>query len=69
MGVWGCHPGVELALSFGGTISGEHGVGVGKLGYMDREHGETWAAMGAVKTALDPLNILNPGKLVPQPAE
>ncbi|MBY6090206.1 FAD-binding oxidoreductase [Pseudooceanicola sp. 502str34] len=60
---------VELALSFGGTISGEHGVGVGKLGYMDREHGETWAAMGAVKTALDPLNILNPGKLVPQPAE
>lgn len=56
---------VELALSLGGTATGEHGVGIGKLGYMEREHGPAWAMMGTIKTALDPLNIMNPGKLVP----
>src|SRR6056297_1546766 len=56
---------VERALAMGGTATGEHGIGVGKLGYMAREHGEGWAMMGAIKAALDPGNILNPGKLVP----
>ncbi|MEM6589543.1 MAG: FAD-linked oxidase C-terminal domain-containing protein [Pseudomonadota bacterium] len=56
---------VELALSLGGTVTGEHGIGLGKLGYMEREHGAGWAMMGAIKAALDPLNIMNPGKLVP----
>lgn len=57
----------ERALRLGGTITGEHGVGMGKLAYMANEHGEGWAVMGAIKAALDPLNIMNPGKLVPAP--
>ncbi len=56
---------VERALEMGGTVSGEHGIGLGKLGYMEREHGGAWAVMGAMKAALDPQNIMNPGKLVP----
>ncbi len=55
----------KRALSMGGTITGEHGVGMGKLGYMEAEHGPAWAVMGAIKTALDPQNIMNPDKLVP----
>ncbi|SLN25982.1 putative FAD-linked oxidoreductase [Pseudoruegeria aquimaris] len=54
----------ERALAMGGTVTGEHGVGMGKLAYMPREHGEAWAVMGDIKAALDPKNILNPGKLV-----
>jgi D-lactate dehydrogenase (cytochrome) len=56
---------VERSLAMGGTSTGEHGIGVGKLGYMAREHGGGWAMMGAIKAALDPDNIMNPGKLVP----
>src|SRR6056297_814978 len=56
---------VDLSLSLGGTATGEHGIGVGKLGYMSREHGGGWALMGAIKQTLDPDNIMNPGKLVP----
>jgi D-lactate dehydrogenase (cytochrome) len=56
---------VERALAMGGTSTGEHGIGVGKLGYMAREHGQGWAVMGAIKAALDPDNIMNPGKMVP----
>ncbi|MFT5864983.1 MAG: D-lactate dehydrogenase (cytochrome), partial [Gammaproteobacteria bacterium] len=55
----------ERALAMGGTITGEHGVGIGKLDYMQAEHGEAWAVMGAIKAALDPYGIMNPGKLVP----
>lgn len=55
----------ERALALGGTITGEHGIGMGKRNLMTREHGEGWEVMGALKTALDPHNILNPGKLVP----
>ena len=55
----------DRALALGGTVTGEHGIGVGKLGYMDKEHGQGWQVMGAIKHALDPQNILNPGKLVP----
>ncbi|WP_151717263.1 FAD-binding oxidoreductase [Gemmobacter serpentinus] len=55
----------ERALRLGGTVTGEHGIGMGKLGYMEAEHGAGWAVMGAVKRALDPRGILNPGKLLP----
>jgi D-lactate dehydrogenase (cytochrome) len=55
----------ERALAVGGTITGEHGIGVGKRELMQAEHGEGWQVMGAIKRALDPQNILNPGKLVP----
>lgn len=53
----------ERALRLGGTITGEHGVGMGKLGYMAAEHGAAWGVMSAVKEALDPKGILNPGKV------
>ena len=59
------HRMVERALANGGTATGEHGVGLGKKKYMEREHGAGWAVMGALKQALDPDNIMNPGKLVP----
>lgn len=54
----------ERALSLGGTITGEHGVGMGKLKYMQAEHGDGWSVMSEIKRALDPDNIMNPGKLV-----
>ncbi|KPP86771.1 MAG: D-lactate dehydrogenase (cytochrome) [Rhodobacteraceae bacterium HLUCCO07] len=56
---------VERALAMGGTMTGEHGIGVGKLPYMSSEHGQGWQVMGAIKQALDPNNLLNPGKMVP----
>ena len=59
------HRMAERALRLGGTVSGEHGVGAGKRKYMAAEHGDGWAVMGAIKQALDPLGILNPGKIVP----
>ena len=55
----------ERALKVGGTITGEHGIGIGKRALMADEHGQAWQVMGAIKTALDPQNIMNPGKLVP----
>jgi D-lactate dehydrogenase (cytochrome) len=55
----------ERSLRLGGTITGEHGVGFGKLRLMEAEHGEGWRVMGAVKAALDPLGLMNPGKVVP----
>lgn len=59
------HRMVERALALGGTSSGEHGVGLGKLDYMQAEHGAAWHMMGKLKRAFDPNNIMNPGKLVP----
>ncbi|MCM2562341.1 FAD-binding protein [Lutimaribacter sp. EGI FJ00015] len=60
------HRMAERALALGGTCTGEHGIGIGKRAYMQAEHGDGWQVMAALKAALDPHNILNPGKLVPQ---
>jgi D-lactate dehydrogenase (cytochrome) len=54
---------VERALAMGGTCSGEHGVGVGKMAYLEAEHGESLEVMRAIKRALDPDNRMNPGKM------
>jgi len=55
----------ERSLRLGGTVTGEHGVGMGKRKYMQAEHGDAWAVMGDIKRTLDPRGILNPGKVVP----
>ncbi|MDF2501068.1 MAG: putative FAD-linked oxidoreductase [Anaerosporomusa subterranea] len=53
----------ELALMLSGTVTGEHGVGLVRDQYMEREHGAALEVMRAIKNALDPKNILNPGKM------
>ena len=56
---------VERALAMDGTCTGEHGVGQGKMKYMAAEHGTAaLAVMASIKRALDPQNIMNPGKIV-----
>ena len=56
----------ELALALGGTLSGEHGIGLSKRGFMARAFDPaTLEAMRAIKQALDPDGILNPGKMLP----
>lgn len=56
---------VALAHSVGGTCTGEHGVGIGKMRYMEAEHGEALHVMRAIKAALDPDSRINPGKMLP----
>jgi D-lactate dehydrogenase (cytochrome) len=61
-----CERLVERALAMDGTCTGEHGVGEGKMKYLAQELGTpALQAMAAIKRALDPENILNPGKIVP----
>ena len=56
---------IERTLAYGGTCTGEHGVGVGKKKYLAKEKGEgAVEMMRTLKRALDPHNILNPGKVV-----
>jgi D-lactate dehydrogenase (cytochrome) len=56
---------VLRALDMEGTCSGEHGVGQGKMKYLAREHGEAALdVMRSIKQAIDPANIMNPGKIV-----
>lgn len=54
---------VDIALKMDGTCTGEHGIGIGKRAALEKEHGEAVDLMRAIKQALDPQNLMNPGKV------
>ena len=55
---------VARALAMGGTCTGEHGVGYGKIASLEAEHGEAITVMRDIKRTLDPDNRMNPGKVI-----
>jgi len=55
---------VDRALAMGGTCTGEHGIGYGKMEFLEKEAGDAFAVMGELKRAFDPHNLMNPGKVV-----
>ena len=59
------HAIVDDALARGGTCTGEHGVGLGKIGALEREHGDLVSLMQAIRANFDPNGIMNPGKVLP----
>ncbi len=54
---------VEYAIKLGGVASGEHGVGIEKIGFMKMQHGESLGLMKSIKSLIDPNGIMNPGKI------
>ena len=55
---------VHRALSLDGTCTGEHGIGCGKIDFLIAEHGDAMSVLRSIKKAIDPDNIMNPGKIL-----
>ena len=55
---------IARTLAMGGTCTGEHGVGIGKMEYMEAEHGDSLDVMRLIKRSMDPQNLMNPGKVL-----